>query len=297
MIGYGATAQVFRARYGGRVVAAKRMPCFGWDGDMMNALASEAHALSQLRHPNVVQYFGLSVHRDHIYIVTEYCAGGTLETLALRAERAARGERAPTLAWTPSYAGLALGIAHGLAYLHTRRFVHRDMKPANVLVDDGAATSAKLCDFGLAKRRAHDAASLTMTTGVGTPVYMAPESILGESAGDGSAVDVYSLSMVLYAMWFGRHPYTADEHSAPFRLMMRIAAGERPALDADGAMPPALRALVVRCWAAEPAARPPIAEVVVALEQMRGELSDGDGAASIPEAETPPLLDCGGAGV
>ena len=122
---------------------------------------------------------------------------------------------------------------------------------------------------------------------------MAPESILGEHAGDGSAVDVYAFGMVMYAMWSGRHPYDSTE-IAPFRLMARIAAGDRPAIvDGRARMPRALRELVESAWAADPGARPPVAEVVAALQELRRGLAARGDMSPIPEAENPSLLECG----
>ena len=142
-MGVGSSGTTYEAGWRGASVAVK---VAGHGVTKLAEFRAEVAALTQLRHPHVVQYMGAVVEPPTHCLVLEYCAGGDLRT-ALRSA-------------TPP--GLALkacdGIASGMAYLHRRRIMHRDLKSANVLIDGGGVI--KLTDFGVAieMSEVHDAA-------------------------------------------------------------------------------------------------------------------------------------------
>jgi eukaryotic-like serine/threonine-protein kinase len=200
-VGAGAYAAVYRARHEvmdvERAIKMLRPRAAG----QRDQLLREARVAARLRHPNVVGVLDCGVAPDGTpYIVMEYVAGRSL------ADRLRDGVPPPgeTLHVAERVAA-ALDHAHGLA------IVHRDVKPANVLLgDDG---TVRLTDFGIAQADA-EPDGCEPWAGAGTPAYMAPEQRLGHRAG--AHTDVYALAVVVYEMLTGRTPRTdRDRALAP----------------------------------------------------------------------------------
>jgi tRNA A-37 threonylcarbamoyl transferase component Bud32 len=155
----------------------------------------EAVSLAKLTHPNIVSVYDYGEFQGAPYLVMEYVEGGTL--------RNRLGQR---YAWRDASRLLA-PIARALDYAHQHKLVHRDVKPANILVTPGGVP--KLSDFGIAKILEPGEMGLTGTgVGIGTPEYMAPEQ--GSGAPIDHRADIYSLGVVFYELVTGRKPYTAD---------------------------------------------------------------------------------------
>ncbi|MYR55117.1 protein kinase, partial [Streptomyces sp. SID625] len=196
-IAVGGMATVYRALDTrlDRVLALKVMhPALAADGSFVERFIREAKSVARLDHPNVVQVFDQGTDGSYVYLAMEYVAGCTLRDV-LR-ERGALQPRAALDILEPVLA--ALGAAHRAG------FVHRDMKPENVLIgDDGRV---KVADFGLV--RAVD--SVTSTTGavLGTVSYLAPEQM--EQGAADPRVDVYACGVVLYEMLTGGKPHQGD---------------------------------------------------------------------------------------
>ncbi|CAM5645589.1 Serine/threonine-protein kinase PknD [Streptomyces tendae] len=193
-IAVGGMATVYRAvdTRLDRVLALKVMhPTLATDATFVERFIREAKSVARLDHPNVVQVFDQGAEGAYVYLAMEYIAGCTLRDV-LR-ERGALRPRAALDILEPVLA--ALGAAHRAG------FVHRDMKPENVLIgDDGRV---KVADFGLV--RAVD--TVTSTTGavLGTVSYLAPEQI--EHGTADPRVDVYACGVVLYEMLTGTKPH------------------------------------------------------------------------------------------
>ncbi len=196
-IAVGGMATVYRAvdTRLDRVLALKVMhPTLAADATFVERFIREAKSVARLDHPNVVQVYDQGAEGAYVYLAMEYIAGCTLRDV-LR-ERGALGPRAALDILEPVLA--ALGAAHRAG------FVHRDMKPENVLIgDDGRV---KVADFGLV--RAVD--TVTSTTGavLGTVSYLAPEQI--EQGAADPRVDVYACGVVLYEMLTGGKPHEGD---------------------------------------------------------------------------------------
>ncbi|MEU6365589.1 Stk1 family PASTA domain-containing Ser/Thr kinase [Streptomyces sp. NPDC046931] len=186
-----------------RVLALKVMhPALAADASFVERFIREAKSVARLAHPNVVQVFDQGTDRSYVYLAMEYVAGCTLRDV-LR-DRGALRPRAALDILEPVLA--ALGAAHRAG------FVHRDMKPENVLIgDDGRV---KVADFGLV--RAVD--TVTNTTGavLGTVSYLAPEQI--EHGTADPRVDVYACGVVLYEMLTGAKPHHGD---SPAQVLYR----------------------------------------------------------------------------
>ncbi|MFD4969454.1 Stk1 family PASTA domain-containing Ser/Thr kinase [Streptomyces sp. NPDC058424] len=196
-IAVGGMATVYRALDTrlDRVLALKVMhPALAADGSFVERFIREAKSVARLAHPNVVQVFDQGTDGSYVYLAMEYVAGCTLRDV-LR-ERGALQPRAALDILEPVLA--ALGAAHRAG------FVHRDMKPENVLIgDDGRV---KVADFGLVR----SVDTVTNTTGavLGTVSYLAPEQI--ERGTADPRVDVYACGVVLYEMLTGGKPHQGE---------------------------------------------------------------------------------------
>jgi eukaryotic-like serine/threonine-protein kinase len=208
------------------------------DPALAQRLALEAQALARLVHPGLVRLLDAGVHGGQAYLVMELVEGPTL------AARLQRGPLSPART-----AILGRTIADALAFVHGRGIVHRDVKPANVLL--GPGQRARLADFGIA--RLADASSLTITgTTLGTAAYMAPEQI--EHHAVGPAADAWSLGVILLECLTGRRVF---EGSAT-EVMARRLAGPVP-LPPD--LPTPWRILFEGMLSTEPGRRPSASHV------------------------------------
>ncbi|MBC9729748.1 Stk1 family PASTA domain-containing Ser/Thr kinase [Streptomyces sp. TRM68367] len=196
-IAVGGMATVYRAvdTRLDRVLALKVMhPSLAADGSFVERFIREAKSVARLAHPNVVQVFDQGTDGSYVYLAMEYVAGCTLRDV-LR-ERGALQPRAALDILEPVLA--ALGAAHRAG------FVHRDMKPENVLIgDDGRV---KVADFGLV--RAVDTVTNTSGAVLGTVAYLAPEQI--EHGIADPRADVYACGVALYEMLTGEKPHDGD---------------------------------------------------------------------------------------
>ncbi|HEU4719892.1 MAG TPA: protein kinase [Gemmatimonadaceae bacterium] len=239
-LGGGGMGVVYRARDTRleRDVALKFLPPhLGLDATAKSRFMVEARAAAALDHPNICTVHEIGEAGDGRLFIAMACYDGQVLK-----DRIAHGPLPIKEAAT-----IAIGIARGLAAAHARGIVHRDVKPANVmLTTDGGV---KLLDFGVAKL-----ADVTVTqSGVtpGTVAYMSPEQIRGEKADARS--DLWSLGVVLYEMLTGRRPFAGSHDAA---VMHAILHGEPPPLEATRAEPMGtLPPIVSRLLAKEPAER------------------------------------------
>jgi hypothetical protein len=173
----------------------------------------EAKAAARLRHPHIVPVYEAGSDHAHHYIATAFIDGCTLaravEERRLDFRRAAEAVR---------------DLAGALAYAHAEGVVHRDVKPANVMLDRRGA--AYLMDFGLAHRQ--DAEQLTQQGSVlGTPAYMAPEQAAGQTGRPLPASDQYSLGVILYELLCGRVPFSGPPQIVLFNILHQTAPAPR----------------------------------------------------------------------
>ncbi|MGW0965316.1 Stk1 family PASTA domain-containing Ser/Thr kinase [Streptomyces sp. NPDC002516] len=240
-IAVGGMATVYRALDTrlDRVLALKVMhPTLAADASFVERFIREAKSVARLAHPNVVQVFDQGAEGSYVYLAMEYIAGCTLRDV-LR-ERGALQPRAALDILEPVLA--ALGAAHRAG------FVHRDMKPENVLIgDDGRV---KVADFGLV--RAVDTVTSTTGTVLGTVSYLAPEQI--EHGTADTRVDVYACGVVLYEMLTGAKPHTAD--SAAQVLYQHLHEDVPPPSAVVPGLAYALDELVTAATARNPELRP-----------------------------------------
>ncbi len=239
-IGQGAMGLVYRAYHTQleRIGAVKVMQAITPDVDTVARFRHEAQAIAKLRHPNIVDVYDFGEFEGTPYMIVEYVPGGSL------ASRINRGrlDQATALKYLR-------GIAAGLDYAHGHGIVHRDVKPANVLMT--ADDEPVLADFGLAKLL--QGSSLRSMTGVttGTPAYMAPEQVTGSRVGP--AADRYSLATIAYEMLTGVIPFDGE---ALMELLYAQVHREPPAPSSrEPSLGPQVDAVVLRGLAKDPAAR------------------------------------------
>src|ERR1043165_6310257 len=209
VLGRGAFGIVFRAFDDvlQRVVAIKVLaPAIAATSPARKRFLREARSSAQARHETVVPTYAVE-EQPLPYLVMEFIPG---ETLQQRLDRTGPLDPAETVR-------LGRQIAEGLAAAHATGLIHRDIKPGNVLIENGPYERVKITDFGLA--RAADDASVTQS-GVlaGTPMYMAPEQARGESLDH--RADLFSLGSVLYVMVTGRPPFRAP---STYAVLKRVA--------------------------------------------------------------------------
>ncbi len=253
----------------GRYVAVKVMaPHLAASGAARKRLAREARAAAAIVHPHVMPIHSVNSSGRLPYLVMPLVA---CESLQQRLERQGPLELKEILR-------IGRQVAAGLAAAHAQGLVHRDVKPANILLERGV-DRAMLTDFGLA--RAVDDASLTRTGVIaGTPQFMSPEQARGESIDARS--DLFSLGSVLYAMCTGRPPFRAE---TSFGVLRRITDVEpRSIREINPDIPDWLVAIVSRLHAKNPAERfQSAAEIAELLEAC---LSHVQQPTAVPLPET-----------
>ncbi|MDQ0746369.1 serine/threonine protein kinase [Streptomyces africanus] len=243
-IGRGGMGEVWRAydETLARAVAVKLLLPQDTDATATSRFRLEARTAGRLNHPNVVGVLDFGEYDNRLYLVMELVEGDSLARVlsvsgALPAERVAR---------------LAAQAAAGLAAAHEQGIVHRDVKPANLLLDAGG--TLKIGDFGIARFLDDPGAALTATGQiVGTGLYLAPERALGRPAGPAS--DTYSLGCVLYQLLSGRPPFQADTAVALLHQHLDNAPVPPRELGVAG-LPPAFESYLLALLAKQPEDRP-----------------------------------------
>jgi eukaryotic-like serine/threonine-protein kinase len=284
LLGVGGMARVYLAsdRVLERQVAVKVLsPPYAQDPVFVERFRREARSAASLSHPNIVAVFDSGSDAGEHYLVMEYVAGQSLAELL-----ADQGRLAPRRA-----AELGVEVCAALAAAHAQGLVHRDVKPANVLV--GAEGRVKVADFGIVKA----AATVTLTgngTVLGTAAYLSPEQAQGGPVDARS--DLYSLGCVLYELVTGAPPFGSGADSSPVAVATRHLhqppeppSAHNPQVDAS------VDAVVLTALAKDPARRYQSAsELQAALERVLA----GDavaagpgrpGAAAVPTEPLPGL--------
>ncbi|WCO65915.1 bifunctional serine/threonine-protein kinase/ABC transporter substrate-binding protein [Iamia majanohamensis] len=254
LLGRGGFATVYRARQVRfqREVAIKVVDQGRVDDQMLELFTRECLAVGQLSwHPHVVAVHDAAETEDgRPYLAMELLPGGSVED-ALAA--------GPLPLATVGMVGTQ--VADALAAAHDVGVLHRDVKPANILIDRRGA--ARLADFGIARMSGLESTVANALTG--TLAYMAPE--LMEGARASVASDVYGLGMTLTTMALGANPHTTDDPT-PFGIIHRVTSGPTPDLRAAG-LPDPLADLLGACISRDPGARPrSAAEVQAALAAL-----------------------------
>ncbi|KAG0262957.1 hypothetical protein DFQ27_002024 [Actinomortierella ambigua] len=243
VIGVGGYGNVYHAHWEGREVAIKRLYVAHAETINDESIQREVQLLESLRDKHIIQFYGTTSHEDRLVIVMEYAEGGCLQ-------RAIQQRR---LDW-PNKTRIAEEIARGLAYIHHKGVLHRDLKSMNVLLS--RQMEAKLCDFGLATIKVRSASMSTALRG--TFRWMAPE-LFGARPKYSTKSDMYALGMVMWEM--------AANCTVPFQeqldnmaVIALVVQGHREELPET--TPSEYRRWVERCWDQNPDKRPEASEII-----------------------------------
>jgi hypothetical protein len=240
-IGRGGMGLVYKAWHDAlaRPAAVKVLQALAPDTEATGRFRREAQSIAQMRHPNILNVFDFGEFEGVPYMIVEYVPDGSL------ADRLKAGSRlSPEETVT-----LLRGLGSALDYAHSLGIVHRDVKPANVLMGrDGAPI---LADFGLAKLL--QSASVKSATGVttGTPAYMAPEQVTGSPVGP--AADRYALAAVAYELLTGGTPFTGD--GVLELLYAHVHREPAPPTRKNPSLPAAVDGVLLQGLAKQPEAR------------------------------------------
>jgi eukaryotic-like serine/threonine-protein kinase len=253
VLGRGGMGMVYKAhdRRLDEIVAIKVLrPDFASDPKMAERFRSEIKLARKVRHRNVCTIHDYGEDRGLLYISMELIEGVDLK------HRLKEHGAVPT---EEAY-GIAVQVAQGLQAVHDAGIVHRDLKTPNIMLD--AAGTARLMDFGIAKRVGEGTATATGQI-VGTPEYMSPEQAQGHKVDYRS--DLYALGVVVYEIFTGQVPFRGE---TPISTILKHL-NDPPNLEV-AALPQTLRAVLKRCLAKDPALRYASAlEIAEALRQAR----------------------------
>ncbi|XP_023637062.1 mitogen-activated protein kinase kinase kinase 5 isoform X1 [Capsella rubella] len=247
LIGRGTFGSVYVASNSenGALCAMKEVELFPDDpksAECIKQLEQEIKLLSNLQHPNIVQYFGSETVEDRFFIYLEYVHPGSINKYI-------RDHCGGTM--TESVVrNFTRHILSGLAYLHNKKTVHRDIKGANLLVD--AYGVVKLADFGMAKHLTGQRADLSLK---GSPYWMAPELMQAVMQKDSNpdlafAVDIWSLGCTIIEMFTGKPPWSEFEGAAAMFKVMRDSPQIPESMSAEG------KDFLRLCFQRNPAERP-----------------------------------------
>lgn len=239
-------AEVYRAHQASldRYVAIKLLhPFLADDPEFTARFLREAQNIARLKHPNIVQVYDFEndPETETYYMVMELIEGPTLKDVLERLD--ASGQRMDV----HDALRITRDAAAALAFAHSQNMIHRDVKPANLMLDGGHRVV--LTDFGIA--RMMSAASTSATAMVGTPAYMAPEQGLGDAGDERS--DLYSLGVILFQMSAGTLPYDGE---TPLSVVLKHLNEPIPsARDRNPSVPEAVDTLIQRLMAKDPGDR------------------------------------------
>ncbi|KAG0261488.1 hypothetical protein DFQ27_002920, partial [Actinomortierella ambigua] len=244
LIGSGAYGAVYHAYWEGRKVAIKKFTMSQVEAARESAIQHEITVLESLRDKHIIQFYGTTEHKSRLVLVMEFAEGGSLEGVIQRGQ----------LDW-PNKSRIAQEVVRGLAYIHHKEVLHRDLKSMNVLLT--RHMEVKLCDFGLAAVKVRSASKSTSSV-KGTTRWMAPE-LFAAKPRYSTKSDMYALGMVMWEM--------AANCTIPFQdqldnytVISLVRSGEREHLPND--MPSDYRQWVERCWDQDPDKRPDASEMV-----------------------------------
>ncbi|EFJ32295.1 hypothetical protein SELMODRAFT_451542 [Selaginella moellendorffii] len=271
-LGGGSSGRLYRGKYRGQDVAIKVIMLDEADGhsdsgtlrgapaaELLQVFKQEVSIMRMVRHKNLVQFIGACANWPRLCIVTELMAGGSVRDVLESREGGLE---------VPAALKVLRDAAKGMDFLHRRGIVHRDLKSANLLIDEHDVV--KVCDFGVARLKPSNVNRsgsgnwpAEMTAETGTYRWMSPE-VLEHKAYD-HKTDVYSFGIMIWELLTGDIPYS---DLTPLQAAIGVVQRKlRPSMPAS--VPDKLVNLAERCWNQDPQLRPEFSEVLTIIEELQ----------------------------
>ncbi|XP_048229674.1 serine/threonine-protein kinase STY17 isoform X1 [Ricinus communis] len=248
----GSYGDLYKGTYCSQDVAIKVLKPERVSAEMLREFSQEVYIMRKIRHKNVVQFIGACTRPPNLCIVTEFMARGSIYDFLHKQKGVFK---------LPSLIKVATDVSRGMNYLHQNNIIHRDLKTANLLMDENEVV--KVADFGVARVQTH---SGVMTAETGTYRWMAPEVI--EHKPYDHKADVFSFAIVLWELLTGELPYA---YLTPLQAAVGVVQkGLRPTIPKH--THPKLAELLERCWRQDPAQRPNFSEIIDILHQIAKEV-------------------------
>ncbi|KAG6774776.1 hypothetical protein POTOM_022145 [Populus tomentosa] len=253
-IANGSSGDLYKGTFCSQDVAIKVLRGEHLNNELQSEFNQEVLIMRKVRHKNVVKFIGACTRPPSLCIITEFMSGGSMYDF-LRKQKGSLSLQC--------LLRVAIDVSKGMHCLHQNNIVHRDLKSANLLMDENGV--AKVADFGVA--RVQDQSGV-MTAETGTYRWMAPEVI--EHKPYDHKADVFSFGIVLWELLTGKLPY---EHLSPLQAAVGVVhQGLRPSIPSHSH--PKLAELLERCWQQDPSLRPDFSEILELLQQLDRMVAD-----------------------
>ncbi|KAJ9550380.1 hypothetical protein OSB04_014425 [Centaurea solstitialis] len=250
----GSYGDLYKGTYRSQEVAIKVLKAERIDTDMQKEFAQEVYIMRKIRHKNVVQFIGACTKPSSLCIVTEFMSGGSVYDYLHKQKGTFK---------LPILLKVAIDISRGMDYLHQNNIIHRDLKAANLLMDENDVV--KVADFGVARVKAQTG---VMTAETGTYRWMAPEVI--EHKPYDHKADVFSFGVVLWELLTGKLPY---EYLTPVQAAIGVVQKNlRPTIPKN--TQPKLTELLGKCWQKDPSLRPDFTEIIDILKKISSQIEN-----------------------
>lgn len=250
----GSYGDLYKGIYCSQEVAIKILKAERLNSELQKEFAQEVYIMRKVRHKNVVQFIGACTRPPNLCIVTEFMCGGSVYDYLHKQKGAFK---------LPSLLKVAVDVSKGMNYLHQNNIIHRDLKAANLLMDENDVV--KVADFGVARVKAQTG---VMTAETGTYRWMAPEVI--EHKPYDHKADVFSFGIVVWELLTGKLPY---EYLTPLQAAIGVVQkGLRPTIPKH--THPKLAELLERCWQQDSTLRPDFSEIIDILQQITKEVGN-----------------------
>ncbi|XP_059280982.1 serine/threonine-protein kinase STY17-like isoform X3 [Lycium ferocissimum] len=245
----------YKGTYCSQEVAIKVLKPEQLNMDILKEFSQEVFIMRKIRHKNVVQFIGACTRAPNLCIVTEYMSRGSIYDFLHKQKGAFK---------LPTLLKVAADVSKGMNYLHQNNIIHRDLKTANLLMDEHGVV--KVGDFGVARVQAQTG---VMTAETGTYRWMAPEVI--EHRPYDHKADVFSFGILLWELLSGEIPYA---HLTPLQAAIGVVQqGLRPRIPEHAH--PKLVELLEKCWQQDPTRRPDFSEILDILKCLTKEKQAG----------------------
>lgn len=237
LLGKGSMGEVFRAHRDGKTYALKLLlEEWGNAEEFRERFQREAEICKQLDHSNIISVHAHGEKEGRLWMVLDFVDGTSLEDWSSGRDMS-----------TADFVSVGVKICEALSHAHALDIIHRDLKPENVLMDRKTGQPV-VTDFGLARGKHYATITKTDTT-LGTPAYMAPEQIRGET---GPSADLYSLGCVFYQLLCGEPPFVGDPIPV---IMAQMSQAPPPIRERCPEVSPALAEVVMKLLQKDPADR------------------------------------------